>query len=260
MNRFYGLMLTKMLVLVLASGCGFTKFGSKGSSSGGSTTPGGGPSGTVETNDNNVGNNGDNSANNGNGNNDGNMNSDMNNDVVVPPPTIAEMELERLGIGIKSAQQVFETMVNVTGIPADEPSVALGYQDYFASLTPEERSRDLKLSPGQVTALTNLVLPFCVLAATDDTLRTRIYGTSVNFNQAPAALSAAERSALSGAWAGLLWDQGILGTIPADQTAVLSAFADQVITDVEDQAATGTPLVATTVCVGTVIAFQSIEF
>ena len=51
-----------------------------------------------------------------------------------------------------------------------------------------------------------------------------------------------------------------LGTIPVDQTAVLSAFADQVITDVEDQAATGTPLVATTVCVGTVIAFQSIEF
>ena len=61
-------------------------------------------------------------------------------------------------------------------------------------------------------------------------------------------------------WAERLWSDGRLGTLPADQAAVLTAFANQVITDVDDQSAAGTPLVATTVCVGTVIAFQSIEF
>ena len=61
----------------------------------------------------------------------------------VPSSMLAEMELESLGIGIKSAQQIFETMANVTGIPANQAEIAAGYEAYFASLTPEERSRDL---------------------------------------------------------------------------------------------------------------------
>ncbi|MFK7825858.1 MAG: hypothetical protein AB8G05_17020 [Oligoflexales bacterium] len=263
MNRFYGVLLTKILVLGLATGCGLTRFGSKSSKSPVTTDSTEAINGEIVTTDSDVNEENNDTANNGGtdgGMNDG-MDDGMNNGPTLDPePTIQEIELENLGIGIKSAQQVFETMVNITGIPADQADVAAGYDAYFASLTPEDRSRNLKLSPGQVTALTNLVLPFCRLAATDDAVRTRMYGARVDFNQTPGALSPTERIDLSMVWAERLWADGRLGTLPANQQAVLSAFADKVITDVDNQAAAGTPLVATTVCVGTVIAFQSIEF
>ena len=256
-----------MLVLTLATGCGLTRFGSKSSKSP-VTTSGSNEAinGDVVTSDTDVNGEGDETANNGDMGdggmgdgemNDGNKNTDPSID---PEPTLTEIELEKLGIGIKSAQQVFETMVNITGIPADRQEVADAYTAYFGALTPEDRSRNLKLSPGQVTALTNLVLPFCQLAATDDAVRTRMYGTRVNFNQTPGTLSPTERSDLSLVWAERLWQDGRLGTIPAEQQARLTQFADLVITQVDDQTANGTPLVATTVCVGTVISFQSIEF
>lgn len=262
MNRFFGLIFTNVLILALATSCGFTRFGSKSSKSPGSTEGGTGPNGEVFTDNENEtsGEEGSSTAEGGTmpGGEDGDKMGENN---APPAPTLSEMELERLGIGIKSAQQIFETMVNVTGIPADNADVQAGYDAFIGALTPEERSRSLRLSPGQVTAMTNLMLPFCQTAATDQAIRDSIYGARVNFNQAPTALSATERSDLSMVWAEKLWSDGRLGTLPADQLDILNGFVNQVIADVENPAnAASTVAVATTVCVGTVIAFQAIEF
>lgn len=264
MNRLYGLIFTNILALALMTSCGFTRFGAKSSDSKESVDK------EVESENSTVVNE-DGTITNGTitaeGNEqvpapEGKPDDKMVEEVpTAPNPTLSEMELEKVGIGIKSAQQIFETMVAATGIPADNPQIQAGYESFIGALTPEERSRSLRLSPGQVTAMTNLMLPFCQTAATDQAVRDNIYGTRVNFNQAPNALSATERTDLGLVWAEKIWSDGRLGTIPPDQLSVLNNFINQVITDVQNPGnAASLPLVATTVCVGTVIAFQAIEF
>ncbi len=115
--------------------------------------------------------------------------------LVMPPmnnPT-TETELDQIDVGVKNFEQVFQSMVAVTGVPSTNTSVQNLYKEIVVQLPADNNVKSFL--PANQVAITKLAAEFCEQLVENGTLRAVIWPT-INFGQTPTQVFSAANKQL----------------------------------------------------------------